>query len=513
MSFFTLARSIYRRTLRRIKFIDQSGVIQAIKRANPTQSAANHPAHQHIAPPGGRVWLKTYPLSNAELDTLNVLLQQLDIHLPAGELLDYLAPLMTDGDVNLLVALLNFLTGQRTAQPRPSRVIRADELPSALSAASVRLNILFVTGEFPNPVHGGGGRVADFIKVLSRHHNVYVYTVFDPDQDATAYEFLKPYCRNIQAINEYQAFEGHPERIRQFLAHLPDMDIVHYEWPRSLTNYDPAWGKRHLFTYMEAVSLRVWMDLRHRPPLSTDWLRKIVILIRSLKIELVDAAQIEALIAVTEQDANFLATLKSGGDYYVLNHGVDFDQFCLPDHPPEPEALAFVGHFLHYPNEDAMQFFFDKILALIRKQVPGVKVYVVGAEPTAKIRSYHDGRQVIITGTVPDVRPYIQRAAVCIAPLITGAGLRSKVIQYAALRRACVATSVAMIDLNLADGQEVFIADDPNVFADKVVFLLQNPSVAERMAAAAYERVRCNYDTSKLTAQLYNIYTHLGVRQ
>ena len=99
---------------------------------------------------------------------------------------------------------------------------------------------------------------------------------------------------------------------------------------------------------------------------------------------------------------------------------------------------------------------------VFEKEIPDVRIYLVGANPSEKITRLADGQRIfIVTGKVPDIRPYIQKASICIAPLITGAGLRGKVIEYAALHRTFVATALATTDLAFEDGLTIIALIPP----------------------------------------------------
>jgi glycosyltransferase involved in cell wall biosynthesis len=366
---------------------------------------------------------------------------------------------------------------------------------------------LFISGQFPNPIHGGGGRVADFIKLMGCDHDIYLYAWSIAELDAQAVRDLAPYCKAIQTVDPF-TFECSVEQIKKFIGQVP-IDIVHYEWPRSLSNFDITLGTKHVFTFMECVSLRLVMDLRLGQTLTPVWLKKFLELIRALKIELVDASRAHIQLVVTQKDGAFLARLAPQNSYVILNHGVNFQEFCLPDSEPEANTLVFVGHFQHYPNEDAARFFFDEIFDLIVTACPSVKIYIVGANPSWQVLRYHDGKHVIVTNTVDDIRPYIQRATVCVAPLVTGAGLRSKVIQYAALKRPCVATTVAATDLTFEDGKEIFIADQPSEFAKRVISLLEDPMLARNMGERAFKKASFDYDNRRLVSALYQVYNEM----
>ena len=119
----------------------------------------------------------------------------------------------------------------------------------------------------------------------------------------------------------------------------------------------------------------------------------------------------------------------------------------------------------------------------VRRAVPQVRLSIVGANPTPWLLRQQNGHDITVEGQVDDIRPAIQRAAVCLAPLVSGAGIRTKVIQYAALRRPCVATSIAAADLLFVDGESVAIADDAAAMAARTIHLLSHPDEAREMAA------------------------------
>ncbi len=356
-------------------------------------------------------------------------------------------------------------------------VVQASELPP-LKEPVRRRNILFITSQFPHPHHGGGNRVLNFMRQLSRYHDVYLASLFIPEQDREALKAAEPYCRSIYKIPHWR-FKRAQGSIRKWLAGKA-MDIVHYEWPGSLANYQRANGGVQIFTYMEAVGLRLLMDMRKLDPLSAGWIQKLAELIPALRVEVADAAALQARIAVTTKDAEFFRSLAPSQEYTVLNHGLTFENFVLPETAPEPRTLVFVGNYLHYPNMDAMDWFFGEIWERVRREVPDVRMEVVGTNPPPRLLAL-SGEQVRVTGSVPDVRPHIQKAAICIAPLISGAGLRGKLIEYAALRRTFVATRIAATDLVFEDGRDFFCAEGSAEFAARIVALLKDPALAARM--------------------------------
>jgi glycosyltransferase involved in cell wall biosynthesis len=315
------------------------------------------------------------------------------------------------------------------------------------------------------------------MKILSENNDVYLATIYYPGEDDQLLNDISMYCRAVHGI-PYWRFGNNQAEIRRWLNNVP-IDIVHYEWADALKNYDPTAGRIQIFTYMEAVSLRLLMDMEKLPPLSTTW----------------------------------LDSLYPQQTYMVLNHGVNLDEFSLPDVKPEPKTLTFVGNFGHYPNVDAMTWFFSQVWNEILKEEPNTRIYLVGPNPPETLVRLADGKQIIVTGGVPDVRPYIQKATLCIAPLISGAGLRGKVIEYAALQRTFVASSIATEDLIYRHEIEYLQANTAREFARNVIRLLQDGTLARELANSAYTATQQHYDTRRLVSFLLRLYNYLELKQ
>ncbi len=436
------------------------------------------------------------------------LLQQLELDVDSVKLLNALKSRF--GKEQYYQILNDFFLYLRAIESQPlnidRQIIQASELPLG-SPEKQRRKILFITSQFPNLFHGGGNRILNFIKILSEQNDVYLAASYYDQEDKTTADIIAPYCRSILKIPYWQ-FGGNQAEIKKWLKDA-QADVVHYEWPLSLENYDPGYGRYQVFTYMEAVSLRLLMDLRQIETLSVDWTDKFSQLIHALRMEVFDASFMDSRIAVTTKDGEFFRKLYPGQEYVVLNHGVNFDEFDLPDVEPEPNTLVFVGNYVHYPNTDAMLFFFNEIWDRVRKEIPDVKIYLIGYNPPPELTKFADGKQVIITGAVSDIRPYIQKASVCVAPLISGAGLRGKVIDYAALRRTFIATSIAVTDLVFKDGIDYLAAETAEDFSRKIIYLLKNDALRRQLSESAYQTARKNYDTRRLVNFLCRLYDHL----
>ena len=159
----------------------------------------------------------------------------------------------------------------------------------------------------------------------------------------------------------------------------------------------------------------------------------------------------------------------------------------------------------YWPNVDAVQWFAREVLPLVRRTHPQARFHIVGRSPTAAVQALA-GEQVDVTGTVPDVRPYLQHAAVVVAPLRLARGIQNKVLEAMAMARPVVASASCAAPIEAAEGSEIVVADDAAAFAQRIVELLQAPERSAAVGAAARQRVLADY---AWTAHLSRIDRHL----
>lgn len=167
-------------------------------------------------------------------------------------------------------------------------------------------------------------------------------------------------------------------------------------------------------------------------------------------------------------------------------HGVDVDRFApRPDIEEEPFTLVFNGVLRTYTNVHAIVWFAENVWPLITAGEARAKLLIVGRDPRPEVQALAALDGVTVTGEVPDPADYIARAAVCINPVQVGAGMQNKLIEFMAMRKAVVATTVANEGIRATPGDHLVIADDARTFADSVLALLADPNRRGRLAAAA----------------------------
>lgn len=171
-------------------------------------------------------------------------------------------------------------------------------------------------------------------------------------------------------------------------------------------------------------------------------------------------------------------------------HGVDVDRFApRTDMEEEPFTLVFNGVLRTYTNVHAIVWFVENVWPLIRADEARAKLLIVGRDPRPEVVALGALDGVTVTGEVPDPADYIARAAVCINPVQVGAGMQNKLIEFMAMRKAVVATTVANEGVRATPGDHLVIADDERSFADAVLALLADPERRDTLAAAARDYI------------------------
>jgi glycosyltransferase involved in cell wall biosynthesis len=206
-------------------------------------------------------------------------------------------------------------------------------------------------------------------------------------------------------------------------------------------------------------------------------------------------------IAVSEDDRLRLESIAPGIRATSIPTGVDTKYFAPTPNRERPGRLVFSGSMDWHPNEDAVLYFADAILPRIRAEVPDAALTVVGRNPTARLREVAERAGIHVTGTVDDVRPSIDEAAVYVVPLRAGGGTRLKIFEALAMAKPVVSTTVGAEGLALESGRHFVAADDPETFAGAVVSLLRDPARRRALGTAGRDLVETYYSWPTIARQ------------
>lgn len=227
--------------------------------------------------------------------------------------------------------------------------------------------------------------------------------------------------------------------------------------------------------------------------------------------------QVDRVIAVSDADRDALRALNPALDITVVPNGVDLDYYAAysrerdsqaPDYGPQ--ALVFTGKMDFRPNIDAVIWFADEVLPLIRREEPDARFVIVGKEPHPRVQSLAGRPGIIVTGWVPDIRAHIAAAAVYVTPLRIGGGTRLKVLEAMAMRSALVSTRLGCEGFPLNGQEIVTFADEAASFAAATVALLRDPARRASQGDAGRRFVEANYGWRAITPRLRAVYDTLS---
>jgi glycosyltransferase involved in cell wall biosynthesis len=249
------------------------------------------------------------------------------------------------------------------------------------------------------------------------------------------------------------------------------------------------------------VEYMIWQRLAkiahnpvHKTLLEIEW-RKL------RRREAAACSRADLTIAVSEADRNRLCALAPGARIVAVPTGVDTGYFHPTPGHERPAHLVFTGSMDWHPNEDAIVYFADVILPLIRRAIADVSFTVVGRNPSERLKALARTTGIHLTGTVDDVRPYVDEAAVYVVPLRAGSGTRLKIFEALAMGKAVVSTTLGAEGLAVTDGRDILLADDPDAFARSVVMLLRDSHARPAFGKAGRDLVEAHYSWHQVAKQ------------
>ncbi len=215
-----------------------------------------------------------------------------------------------------------------------------------------------------------------------------------------------------------------------------------------------------------------------------------------------------AVLVVSEAEA---ATLPLRNDkVLVMANGVDLDYFAPAAAPQGPPSLVFTGSMDYLPNVQAVTWFAQHVWPSLLGHVPGLRLLIVGRDPTPAVRRLRQHKGIVVTGPVDDVRPYVHRAAVVIAPLQIAPGISNKVLEAMAMGKCILASPAALVGLDVQVGRDLMEASTPQEWQASLLSLLADEARRDQLGQAARSLAQREYTWPARLAPLVELCVRLG---
>jgi glycosyltransferase involved in cell wall biosynthesis len=397
-----------------------------------------------------------------------------------------------------------------------------------MEAAPGRLRVLFVS-PYPicPPVHGGGVFMYQTLREMVKIAEVHVIEQLDWPWQEAENEELRSFCASaewlVRPTGKPQGMASiEPHAAREFaneefewLMHrqiyLKQIDVVQLEYtPLAQYRCDFRRIANALFEH-DIYFQSIGRGLEHVIG-AIDQLKARMEYLRALRFELRALPGFDQVQVCTPANRDYLLgfvpklapKLLPG-----LRAGIDTTRYHFRPRGREPHTLLFLGSWRHDPNRIAVDWFMRNVMPLILAEESDVKLTIVGSDPPAAHLYADYAAHMEMLGFVDDVRDPLARYGLFVCPILSGSGVRVKLLEAFAAGIPVVSTRVGAEGLATKDGEFCALADDPGEFAAHVVALLRDPEKAAAMAERARAEVEANWDMASITRKLVESYREM----
>jgi len=398
-------------------------------------------------------------------------------------------------------------------------------------------NVLFLSTENPYPPdHGHYIRTYNILKYIAKDYNVYFLGFIKNKNDFGKVEPIRKMCKtadvfvlpddvsklrfytslflNLFSLFPYIAQKYYQKtmvnEIRAIIKHNR-IDIVHFDMLHLARYRTEVEGIPAILTEHNVESLRILSLLKN----SRNFIFKTFMYLQYLKLKRFEkrvCPDFDVCVTVSEDDLRSLKAMNPSAKFTVVPNGADTSYFAPDGRYPLPDSLIWVGGMDSMYNREAVDFFLNEIFPLIQRKMPDVKFTAVGKSPTKKLLHLAEiNKNVNPVGYVHNVRPYINSAAVYVAPIKSGGGTKLKVLNALSMAKPIVTTSAGAEGIDVKDSEHLMIADDPVFFAERTINLLRNPEYAARLGKNGRRLIVKKYDWGIIGKRMNKIYDEVIV--
>lgn len=376
------------------------------------------------------------------------------------------------------------------------------------------MKILYVCHRFPFPPKRGGKiRPFNMIRHLHASHEVTVASLARSTAEAAEGRGLADYCAHYEMAVVSNAIQN-----VRMVARLPTPapSSIGYFHSRQLSrSIRELLARKHfdlIFVHCSSVAHYVakvtgipkildfgdmdsqkWLEYAHYKRFPVDLGYRL----EGLKLVAEEkrlAQSFDLCTATTRAEWQTLEGYRTGAATDWFPNGVDSEYFAPDGAAYDTDTISFVGRMDYYPNQECMFDFCANTLPLLQQQRPKLRLVIVGADPSPAVRRLAERPGVTVTGSVPDVRPFVRGSALMVAPLNIARGTQNKILEAMSMGVPVVASTVAAGGVDALAGEHLQVAKAPAEYAAAIMRILDRPGERTRLAIAGRERMRSHHD-------------------
>jgi GT2 family glycosyltransferase/glycosyltransferase involved in cell wall biosynthesis len=375
------------------------------------------------------------------------------------------------------------------------------------------------------PVHGGGVFMLGALEALARHAEVHAVALLESPEQHVAHERLRGFCASVELPVRIPQLDisasATPRAVREFadpdlewLIHrkiyVDRIDVLQLEYT-PLIQYAGRFERLASVVFEHDIYFQsLARGLKHLS--GSARMKATLEYLRAFHYELTHLPDCDQIQVCTRENREFLASYLPRSAAKIregLRAGICARHFTFQPDGREASSMLFVGSFRHNPNLVAVEWFVEHVLPRILEQRPDARLVVAGSDPPPRSLLAKATGAVELLGFVDDVRTELARRGIFVCPILSGSGVRVKLLEAFAAGIPVVSTTVGAEGLARSDGEFCALADDPAEFARKVLDILHAPDQAMAMIERARKEVVSNWDIPVLAEKLGRSYREL----
>jgi glycosyltransferase involved in cell wall biosynthesis len=392
------------------------------------------------------------------------------------------------------------------------------------------MKILFLSRWFPYPPDNGSRiRVLNLIRGLAKNHEVDLISFAQDPVEAWQIEGIKQYCHDVSVEKYERRTPTLVEAVRGYVTAMPRLfqlsinpsikekvdqadqsgkyDLV-LASQIEMATYASSWESSK--KVLEEVELAVFFEQMVKERNVIRRFRNFLTWSKMKNYVNWEISRFDGCTVVSQNELDLLNSVKTNSTPVILiPNGVDCQHYRGEYGERDPNTLIYTGSLTYFANYEAVKAFITDIFPIIRRRRPEIRFLITGSTRGVNLTGIEDVEGVYLTGYLPDIRPAIGQAAVNVVPITVGGGTRLKILEALAIGTPVVATSKGAEGLDLIDQEHILIADEPEAFAEQVIFLLDHPEEGRKLVRNSQKLLDEKYDWNVIGCRLEQFLTQL----